>query len=69
MHVTPLGDRILVRRLEEDEQKVGGIIIPDSAKEEPQHGQVIAIGKGRVTRRPTSFRLTRQGAQPPNGSD
>jgi chaperonin GroES len=48
MHVTPLHDRILVRRLEEGEQKVGGIIIPDSAKEKPQQGQVIAVGKGRL---------------------
>jgi chaperonin GroES len=48
MHVTPLHDRVLVRRLEEGEQKVGGIIIPDSAKEKPQQGQVIAVGKGRL---------------------
>lgn len=48
MHVTPLHDRVLVRRLEEGEQKVGGIIIPDSATEKPQHGQAIAVGKGRV---------------------
>lgn len=48
MHVTPLHDRILVRRLEEGEQRVGGIIIPDSATEKAQHGQVIAVGKGRV---------------------
>jgi chaperonin GroES len=48
MHVTPLHDRILVRRLEEGEQKIGGIIIPDSATEKPQHGQVIAVGKGRL---------------------
>src|SRR5712692_9730541 len=48
MQVTPLHDRILVRRLEEGEQKVGGIIIPDSAKEKPQQGQVIAVGKGRL---------------------
>jgi len=46
--VTPLRDRVLVRRLEEAEQKVGGIIIPDTAKEKPQQGEVIAVGNGRV---------------------
>ncbi len=46
MHVRPLQDRILVQRLEEGEQKVGGIIIPDSAKEKPQRGKVIAAGNG-----------------------
>ena len=48
MDVRPLHDRVIVRRLEEGEQKVGGIIIPDSAKEKPQQGRVIAVGKGRV---------------------
>jgi chaperonin GroES len=48
MHVTPLHDRILVRRLEDGEQTVGGIIIPDSAKEKPQQGQVLAVGKGKL---------------------
>ena len=48
MHVRPLHDRILVQRLEEGEQKVGGIIIPDSAKEKPQQGKVIAAGSGRT---------------------
>ncbi len=46
--VTPLRDRVLVRRLEEAEQKVGGIIIPDTAKEKPQQAEVIAVGSGRV---------------------
>jgi chaperonin GroES len=46
--VRPLHDRIIVQRLEEAEQKVGGIIIPDSAKEKPQQGKVIAVGKGRI---------------------
>jgi chaperonin GroES len=45
----PLHDRVLVRRLEEQEDKHGRIIIPDSAKEKPQEGQVIAVGTGRVT--------------------
>jgi chaperonin GroES len=48
MHVRPLHDRILVRRIEEGEQKVGGIIIPDTAKEKPQQGKVIAIGNGKA---------------------
>ena len=42
----PLHDRILVERFEEEEQKVGGIIIPDTAKEKPQQGQVVAVGPG-----------------------
>ena len=48
MNIRPLHDRIIVRRLEEDEQKIGGIIIPDTAKEKPQQGTVIAAGKGKV---------------------
>src|SRR5579864_8768718 len=47
MNVRPLHDRIIVQRIEEGEQKVGGIIIPDSAKEKPQHGTVIAAGQGK----------------------
>jgi len=46
MKVKPLGDRVLVRRLEEDEVVKGGIIIPDTAKEKPQRGEVIAVGPG-----------------------
>jgi chaperonin GroES len=49
MHVRPLHDRILVQRLEEGEQQIGGIIIPDSAKEKPQRGTVIAAGNGKVS--------------------
>lgn len=48
MKMRPLRDRILVERIEEHEQKVGGIIIPDTAKEKPQQGRVVAVGKGRV---------------------
>jgi chaperonin GroES len=48
MKVRPLHDRIIVQRVEEEEQRVGGIIIPDSAKEKPQQGKVIAVGKGRI---------------------
>ena len=47
MNVRPLHDRIIVQRLEEGEQKVGGIIIPDTAKEKPQQGKVIAVGNGK----------------------
>ncbi len=47
--VRPLHDRIIVQRLEEEEQQVGGIIIPDTAKEKPQQGKVVAVGKGKVT--------------------
>jgi len=49
MKITPLHDRILVKRIEEEEKTKGGIIIPDTAKEKPQEGKVIAVGKGRVT--------------------
>ena len=49
MNVKPLSDRILVRRLEEQEQKRGGIIIPDTAKEKPQEAEVIAVGPGKLT--------------------
>jgi chaperonin GroES len=48
MNVRPLHDRIIVQRLEEGEQKIGGIIIPDTAKEKPQQGKVIAAGNGKV---------------------
>ena len=48
VNVTPLHDRILVRRLEEKETAKGGIIIPDSAKEKPQEGEVIAVGAGKL---------------------
>ena len=47
MNVQPLADRLLVRRVEEEEMKRGGIIIPDTAKEKPQEGEVIAVGPGR----------------------
>src|SRR4029078_4847703 len=48
MNVRPLHDRIIVSRIEAGEQKVGGIIIPDSAKEKPQQGKVIAAGNGKT---------------------
>ena len=49
MKVKPLHDRLLVKRIEDKVQKKGGIIIPDSAKEKPMEGKVIAVGSGRVT--------------------
>jgi chaperonin GroES len=48
MEVRPLRDRVLVKRVEEQEQRIGGIIIPDSAKEKPQQAKVVAVGSGRV---------------------
>jgi chaperonin GroES len=48
MKIRPLQDRILVKRLEEQEVKKGGIIIPDTAKEKPQEGEVVAVGPGKV---------------------
>ena len=49
MNIRPLHDRIIVERLEEETMTASGIIIPDSAKEKPQEGTVIAVGKGKVT--------------------
>ncbi len=48
MKIRPLGDRILVKRIKEEERTKGGIIIPDTAKEKPQEGKVVAVGKGKV---------------------
>ena len=48
MNLRPLHDRVLVRRLEEQESKRGGIIIPDSAKEKPQQAEVVAVGNGKL---------------------
>ena len=49
MKIRPLQDRVIVKRLEEEEKTKGGIIIPDTAKEKPQEGKVTAVGKGKVT--------------------
>ena len=49
MNIRPLHDRIIVERIEEETMTASGIIIPDSAKEKPQEGTVIAVGKGKVT--------------------
>jgi chaperonin GroES len=48
MKIRPLQDRVLVKRLAEEEKTKGGIIIPDTAKEKPQQGKVVAVGKGKV---------------------
>ncbi len=48
MKIRPLQDRIIVKRIEEEEKSKGGIIIPDTAKEKPQEGKVIAVGKGKM---------------------
>ena len=47
-NVRPLRDRVLVRRIEQSEEKVGGLIIPDTAKEKPQQAEVVAVGSGRL---------------------
>src|SRR5438270_6177795 len=47
MNIRPLYDRIVVKRVEEQETKIGGLFIPDSAKEKPQEGEVVAVGKGK----------------------
>jgi chaperonin GroES len=47
MNIRPLYDRVVVKRIEEQETKVGGLFIPDSAKEKPQEGEVVAVGKGK----------------------
>jgi chaperonin GroES len=49
MNVRPLRDRVLVKRVEEQEQRIGGIIIPDTAKEKPMQARVVAVGNGRIT--------------------
>jgi chaperonin GroES len=48
MNIRPLHDRIVVKRIEEEESKIGGLFIPDSAKEKPQQGEVIAVGNGKI---------------------
>jgi chaperonin GroES len=57
MQVRPLRDRILVQRIEEPEQRIGGIIIPDTAKEKPQTARVVAVGNGRVNDKGEVFPL------------
>jgi len=57
MKVKPLYDRLIVKRVEEKEVKTGGIIIPDTAKEKPMEGKVVAVGKGRVEKDGTTIPL------------
>ncbi len=57
MKIRPLQDRILVKRLEEEERTKGGIIIPDTAKEKPSEGLVISVGKGKVLENGTQLPL------------
>ena len=57
MNVRPLHDRLLVRRIEEKETVKGGIIIPDTAKEKPQEGQVLAVGNGKILENGTKLPL------------
>jgi chaperonin GroES len=57
VNVTPLHDRVLVRRLEEKETVKGGIIIPDSAKEKPQEGEVVAVGAGKLNEKGERIQL------------
>lgn len=49
MAIQPLGDRVLIRPLEAQEKTKGGIVLPDTAKEKPQEGKVVAVGKGRIS--------------------
>ncbi len=56
--VRPLRDRVLLKRIEEGDKKVGGIIIPDTAKEKPQQAEVVAVGSGRVLENGTKVPLT-----------
>jgi len=49
MQITPLGDRVLVKPLDAEEKTKGGIILPDTAKEKPQEGQVVSVGKGKIS--------------------
>ena len=58
LDVKPLRDRVLVRRLEGAEEKVGGIIIPDTAKEKPQQAEVVAVGSGRILENGTRVPLS-----------
>ena len=57
MKVRPLHDRLLVRRIEEEETAKGGIIIPDTAKEKPQKGEVLAVGNGKILENGTKLPL------------
>jgi len=49
MNIQPLGDRVVIKALEAEDKSRGGIILPDTAKEKPQEGKVVAVGKGKIT--------------------
>ncbi len=57
MKVRPLQDRVIVKRLDEEQKTKGGIIIPDTAKEKPMEGEVVAVGKGKVAENGTLLKL------------
>jgi chaperonin GroES len=58
MKIRPLQDRVIVKRVEEEEKTKGGIIIPDSAKEKPMEGEVVAVGKGKVLENGTKLDMS-----------
>ena len=58
MKIKPLQDRVIVKRMEEEEKTAGGIIIPDSAKEKPQQGKIMAVGPGKVMDNGTRLEMT-----------
>lgn len=58
MKVTPIGDKVLVKRLESETKTKGGIVLPDTAKEKPKEGKVIAVGEGRLLEDGTRLKLT-----------
>ncbi len=58
MNIKPLQDRVIVQRIEEEEKTAGGIIIPDTAKEKPQQGKVLAVGPGKVLEGGTRVEMT-----------
>lgn len=58
MNIKPLQDRVIVKRLEEEEKTAGGLIIPDAAKEKPQQGKILAVGPGKVLENGTKLELT-----------
>ncbi len=58
MKLTPLGDRVLVKRCDAEEKTAGGIVLPDSAKEKPKQGEVIATGSGKLTEKGERVKLT-----------
>jgi chaperonin GroES len=58
MKIKPLQDRVIVKRIEEEQKTAGGIIIPDSAKEKPQQGKVLAVGPGKVLEGGTRVDMT-----------